>query len=141
MRPTHNNQISQDMYVFVDDAISRLVLSRGFRSSTAWPIHLTGRCDPVAPGLDTLRDRPWARMKQALVGALCVMVLDPVAARAETIRLTCARENTTAPGWTGPLTVTFEGNPNGTLVVRSAHTQLDLRGSMETSAEDKSKRI
>ncbi len=80
-------------------------------------------------------------MKQALVGALCVIVLDPVAARAETIQLTCARENTTAPGWTGPLTVTFNGNPNGTLVVRSDHTQLDLRGSMETSAEDKSKRI
>lgn len=61
--------------------------------------------------------------------------------QAETIQLTCARENIIAPGWTGPLSVTFSGDPNGPLAVRSDHTQLDLHGSMEISAEDNSRRI
>lgn len=100
--------------MFVDDAISRRVKAvRACRS---------------------------ASIGRVLAGLLCSILLSPVSARAETIHVTCNRENITAPGWTGPLTATFDGDPNGMLVIRADHTRLDLHGSMAT-AQDNSKQV
>lgn len=72
---------------------------------------------------------------------LGTLALGPDMASAEIVQVTCTRENMMAPGWDEPLSVTFDGSPNGTLVVRAPHTNLDLKGSMEIDASSGWKRI
>lgn len=73
-----------------------------------------------------------------LIGSLA---FSPGVALAEIIEVACARENMMAPGWDEPLSVTFDGSPNGTLIVRAPHTNLDLKGSMETDPDSGWKRM
>jgi len=77
----------------------------------------------------------------ALLGACLFLAMPPLAAYAESIQLSCERESVTAPGWNGPLSVSYEGGETGTLVINSDHTQLSLTGTLETNAEDGAKLI
>lgn len=71
------------------------------------------------------------KVASIFVASVVLVAFSACRPAAEPLKIQCEREDTTTPGWDGPMEVTYNGEASGTLSVTSAHIELSLPATKE----------